>query len=268
MIVVTGASGQLGSAVVEKLLEQTNPSKIIGSVKKPSEAGTLKAFGVDVRRGDYDDPESLVQSFKGASRLLLISASGIDHEKRSAQHRNAIDAAKRAGIGHIFYTSLLPGEDSVAYVMKAHIDTERYLNASGLSFTILRNSAYAEGWDIYLGKSGEVAVPADGPISWVSKMDLADGTAKLLFAGGHEGETLNLTGSTAIDVKGVATFQKRPFRIVSAEEYVANLKDEDHARKWVSTYFGMARGEWAKVDPFLGKLLGKPLRTIEEVLAQ
>jgi NAD(P)H-binding len=93
MIVITGATGQLGLAVVENILRHGSASQITLSVRKPEDAGSLKARGMDVRRGDFDEPESLTRSFTGADRLLLISASGIDHEKRSARHRNAIHAA-------------------------------------------------------------------------------------------------------------------------------------------------------------------------------
>ena len=105
----------------------------------------------------------------------------------------------------------------------------------------------------------------------MSKADLAEGTARLLLEDRYQGETLNLTGPAALDVKSVAALQKRPFRIVSVEEYLVRFKatgkEVDHARKWATTYSGMARGEWAKVDPFLGKLVGRRLWTMEEVLA-
>ena len=203
------------------------------SASKPDEAARWAARGVTVRRGDYDDPETLYQSFAGADRLLLVSASGIDHEKRDARHRNAIEAAVRAGVGHVYYTSLLPGAGSAAYVMKAHLDTDtRDLKASGLPFTILRNGAYAEAWELYLGdvSGGEAVIPADGPVSWVSRTDLAEGAARLLNEGGRAGETLNLTGPAAYDVQATAEIlsrlQGRPIirRIVPVNEYVARLK--------------------------------------------
>ncbi len=271
MIVVTAASGNLGSAVVESLLKHVPPSEVIASVRKPAAAGPLKARGVVVRHGDYDDPASLYQSFEGAQGLLLISVSGIDHEKRSEQHRNVIEAAVRAGVQHIYYTSLLPGADSVAFVMKAHLDTERDLKSSGLRYTILKNGVYAEASNLYLGDSGDVVIPADGPIAWVSRTDLAEGIGRLLFDGGHADQTLNLTGSEALDIKAVASLEGRAVRIVSVEEYVAKQmaagKPEEYARNWATTYFGVARGEFGKVDPFLGELLGHPLRTIEDVLS-
>lgn len=276
MIVITGATGKLGSAVIECLLEGVPAAQVVVSVRKPNEAGELKARGVGIRRGDFDESDTLVRSFDGADRLLLISVSGIDHERRAAQHRNAIRAAVKAGVGHVFYTSLLPGDGSIAFVMKAHLDTEADLKSSGLRFTILRNGAYTEGWPLYLGdvSGGEAVVPGDGPVSWVSQRDLAEGTARLLLDGGRAGETLNLTGPEAVDLKGTADIlsrvRSRPVvrRIVPVEEYVSRLvatgKREDFARQWATTYSGLERGEFGKVDPFLGR----PLRTVEEVLAR
>jgi uncharacterized protein YbjT (DUF2867 family) len=279
MIVITGATGKLGSAVVESLLKGVRVAEVIASVREPDKARALAALGVDVRQGDFDKPDTLVRSFDGADRLLLISASGIDHERRADQHRNAIRAAVQAGVGHVFYTSLLPGDGSVAFVMKAHLDTEADLKASGLRFTILRNGAYAEGWQLYLGdvSGGEALVPGDGPVSWVSQGDLAEGTARLLLGDGHAGKTLNLTGPEAIDLKGTADIlsrvRSRPVvrRLVPVEVYISRLvaagKKEDFARRWATTYSGLERGEFGKVDPFLGTLLDRPLRTVEEVLA-
>jgi uncharacterized protein YbjT (DUF2867 family) len=280
MVVVTGATGHLGSAVVENLLRHTSAARVAVMVRKPERAGTLAARGIDVRPGDYDEPKSLTRSLAGADRLLLVSASGIDHERRSARHRNVIKAAVRAGVGHVFYTSLLPGEGPAAYVMRAHLDTERDLKASGLPFTILRNGVYTEAWPRYLGdvSGGEVAIPADGPVSWVSRADLARGIARLLLDGGRSGTTLNLTGPVALDIRSfvevMGRLRDRPLvrRIVPLEEYIARLmaagKAEDFARKWATTYFGMARGEFGRVDPFLGGLLGRPLRTVAEVLEE
>src|SRR3954447_3342355 len=122
MILVTGATGRLGSLVVGSLLGHLPASELAAGVRRPEAARPLAERGVDVRRSDYDEPDTLARSFAGIDRLLLISSSGIDHESRAARHRNAIDAAVRAGVGHVFYTSLLPPEGSEAYVMKAHLD--------------------------------------------------------------------------------------------------------------------------------------------------
>lgn len=278
MIIVTGATGKLGSAVVENLLQYVPAAQLAVSVREPDQALSLAARGINVRHGDFDQPETLVRSFSGADRLLLISASGIEYERRAARHRHAIDAARQARVGHIYYTSLLPGEASVAFVMKAHLDTEAQLKASGMPFTIFKNGVYAEAWDLYLGDlaDGQVLIPADGPISWVSRLDLAAGIAHLLFEGGRAGATLNMTGPAAFDLREttetLARFQRRAlnFRIIPLDEYVdrvtASGKSVDFAWQWATTYSGISRREFGQIDPFLGTLLGH-LRTVEDVLA-
>jgi uncharacterized protein YbjT (DUF2867 family) len=280
MIVVTGATGHLGSAVLENLLKRTPASQLIASVRKPSEAGAIAARGIEVREGDYDKPESLEQSFKGAERLLLISSSGIEYEKRLEQHRRVVDAAGKAGIRHIYYTSLLPGPESTAYVMKAHLETETYLKSCGLTYTIIKNGVYIEAHAQYLGpeKSGEVAIPADGPISWVSRTDLAEGIALLLESGTYQDETVYLTGATALDIEGFAALVGRqrgaPLKraIVPLDDYVARLTeagyDEEFARHWATTYLDLPRGQFARVDPLLPELLGRQPASVEKILKE
>ena len=278
MILVTGATGQLGGAIVDSLLQRVAVDQIAVCVKSPDKARHFAALGVEVRTGDLSNPESLRRSFAGADRLLLVSASGIDHEKRVALHRNAIDAAVRAKVGHLYYTSLVHADDSLAYVMKAHRDTEEAVRASGLKFTILRNGIYAEAWPTYLGDvaTDEVVIPADGPVAWVSRRDLAEATARLLAEGDFPGETLTLTGPEAIDIgqfaKALGQVRRRPLvrRIVPIEKYVARMvasgKSAEWARRWATTYFAMANDEFARIEPALPLLLGRKSRTVDEVL--
>jgi NAD(P)H dehydrogenase (quinone) len=169
-MVLTGATGALGSQIINNLLESLPASTLVACVRDLKQFRAIAARGVEVRHGDFDKPVSLIRAFASADRLLIISASGIDHQRRVAQHRNAIEAAARAKVGHVFYTSLVRGEPSVAYVMKAHADTERILKESGLQYTILQNGIYAEAHDTYLGdySHGEVLIPADGPMAWTS----------------------------------------------------------------------------------------------------
>ena len=103
----------------------------------------IKDSGVEIRRGDYGDPASLDQAFAGADKLLIVSHPSMTRELRVQHHKNAIDAAKRAGVKHVYYTSLAFASDSVAFLMQAHLDTERYLKASGLTYTILTEGIYS-----------------------------------------------------------------------------------------------------------------------------
>lgn len=148
------------------------------------------AAGVEVRRGDMREPETFVNAFEGAEAIYLVSYPSVN-EERFDLHRNAIDAAKKAGVQHIIYTSLtfggLHGEKSIAGVMQAHIKTTEYLKASGLSWTIIRYATYAHLWNnlsgfLQLGDTNDfdVVVAADGPNSYASRQDLGEATAYIL----------------------------------------------------------------------------------------
>ncbi|KAI0645006.1 NmrA-like family protein [Trametes meyenii] len=283
--VVTGATGGLGSQVFKYLVELVPSSDIVVSLYNPAGATEeIKRSGAEIRRGDYGDPASLDQAFAGAEKLLLISYPSIAHELRVRHHKNAIDAAKRAGIKHLYYTSLAFASDSVAEVMLAHLDTEKYLKASGLTYTILREGIYSESYPLYFGfydpaeGKDEVIVPhADGPIAWVGREDLGEGTAKIM--GGFENETRLLSGSRTITLKEIAnkisSLLGRDIRLIVATEgdYVkANVGkhgargEEEFLRKWATTYKALERGELDVVDPLLQQILGRELRPFEDTL--
>lgn len=165
-------------------------SDVIVSLYNPKGATPeIQSSGVEVRNGDYSKPETLDQAFKGGDKLLIVSYPSIAYEVRINSHKAAIDAARRVGIKHVYYTSLMFAGDSNAAVMQAHIVTEKYLKESGLTYTIIREGIYSESYPLYFGywkpgKSGnEVKVPyGDGGIAWVCRDDLGEGTAKLLVA--------------------------------------------------------------------------------------
>jgi len=103
-VAVTGASGQLGRRVADLLLERLEPSQVVLLTRSPEALASYSERGVAVRRGDFDEPASLADAFSGADRALLISA--LDFERRTGQHRAAIEAAKTAGVRHVVYTSI------------------------------------------------------------------------------------------------------------------------------------------------------------------
>jgi uncharacterized protein YbjT (DUF2867 family) len=191
--VITGATGRLGSQVLKHLLRLVPASEVAVVIRDPIKIPKeITSSGVEIRQGDFSKPELLDTAFKDTEKLLIMSVPDIERESRFKQHVNAIDAAKRTGVKHIYYTSLMFGTDavghltnSVAQVMLAHLDTEAYLAKSGLTYTILREGLYSESYSLYTGffdptKDNEVCVPADGPISWVCIEDLGEGTAKLM----------------------------------------------------------------------------------------
>ncbi|OSC97536.1 NmrA-like family protein [Trametes coccinea BRFM310] len=287
--VITGATGGLGSQVFKYLLKLVPASDVVVSLYNPAGATqAIKESGVEIRRGDYGDPASLDAAFAGADKLLIVSYPSIAHELRVKHHRNAIDAAKRAGVKHVYYTSLAFAGDSVAAVMQAHIDTERYLKESGLTYTIVREGIYSESYPLYFGffnpaeGKDEVVIPhSDGGIAWVSREDLGEGTAKLIVEGGYENQTLLFSGSRAITLKEIAEkisglLGRNIQLVVSTEdEYVrANVGkngprgEEEFLRKWATTYKALKRGELDVVDPLLQKIVGRELKPFEATLKE
>jgi uncharacterized protein YbjT (DUF2867 family) len=122
-----------------------NPSDIRISLYNPAGAPpVVQSSGVEIRKGNFKDPSSLLHAFEGTEKLLLISHPTIAHKERVDAHKNAIDAAKQVGVKHLYYTSLGFSGDSVTNVMKAHMDTEAYLKESGMDYTIIREGLYTE----------------------------------------------------------------------------------------------------------------------------
>ena len=276
MIVVTGATGLLGGAVVERLLARQPDEEIGVSVRDPAKAGALADRGVRVRRGDYDDAASLAHAFEGADQLLLVSAPATG-ETALRQHRTAIDAARRAGVRRVVYTSHMGANPASAFApMVDHAATEALLADSGLAFTALRNGFYAASGRMLLGRAaetGEVAAPADGPVSWTAHDDLAEAAAIVLTEEGRfEGATPPLTGPAAVDLAGLAAVAAeltgRPITrtVVTDAQYRERLGPV--AELLLGMFAASRAGEFAAVDPTLGELLGRPPLTVRDVLAK
>jgi NAD(P)H dehydrogenase (quinone) len=276
MIVVTGATGLLGGAVVERLLGTVPATEIGVSVRDPRKATALADRGVRVRRGDYDDAASLVHAFAGADQLLLVSAPATG-ETALRQHRTAIDAARRAGVRRVVYTSHMGANPASAFApMVDHAATEALLADSGLAFTALRNGFYAASGRMLLGRAvetGEVAAPADGPVSWTAHDDLADAAAIVLADEGRfEGATPPLTSSAAVDLAGLAavaaelTGRSITRTVVTDAQYRERLGPA--AELLLGMFAASRAGEFAAVDPTLGELLGRPPLTVRDVLAK
>jgi uncharacterized protein YbjT (DUF2867 family) len=152
MTVLTGATGGLGSEVLKHLLQLVPASSLVVSSPDPSKVPEhIARAGVHVRHGDFAKPDTLAAAFAGADKLLVVSYPGIAHGQRVQMHKNAIDAAKRAGVKHVYYTSLAFDPAGASAVMRAHRDTEAYLKESGLTYTIIREGIYSESYPLYFG---------------------------------------------------------------------------------------------------------------------
>ncbi|GFM87902.1 NAD(P)-dependent oxidoreductase [Pseudomonas cichorii] len=182
MIVVTGATGQLGRLVIEQLLKRVPSSQIIAAVRSPEKAADLAALGIQIRQADYSQPSTLDGALTGAQKVLLISSSEIG--QRLPQHKAVIDAAKRAGIKLLAYTSVLHADTSVLGLAQEHVETEAALRDSGVPTVILRNGWYHEnytaGIPAALGLGSVYGCAGDGRISSAARNDYAEAAAVVL----------------------------------------------------------------------------------------
>lgn len=196
-ILVTGATGKLGSKVVEALLKIVPASQLAVSVRNMDKAEQLRARGVDIRQGDFDHPETLDTAFEGIDRLLIISADG-DNETRIPQHRNAVAAAERAGVKFIAYTSITNAKESKNFLAPTHQATEEAILKTGIPYSFLRNNWYLEN-EIssiqgVLAGAPWVTSAGNGKVGWALQQDYAEAAAAVLSGKGHENTIYELSG--------------------------------------------------------------------------
>jgi NAD(P)H dehydrogenase (quinone) len=206
MIVVTGATGQLGRLAIAALLKKVPAASVVAAVRNVEKAKDIAALGVQVRQADYNNPESWDSALKGADRVLLISSNEIG--QRAKQHRVVVDAAKRAGIKLLAYTSVLRADTSVLGLAAEHKATEEAIRASGVPFVFLRNGWYTENYDSVVKSAPQVGsvygCAGDGRISAAARADYADAAAVVLSADGHAGKVYELGGDTSFTLAELA----------------------------------------------------------------
>jgi NAD(P)H dehydrogenase (quinone) len=280
MIVVTGATGRLGGLTLDRLLERVPADQLGASVRTPEKAARYAEQGVRVRAGDYTDPDAMTRSLEGASTVLLVSGSTFGPEV-VRQHGLAIEAAQRAGVERVVYTShqcAAPGTRFAAG--QDHAATEELLADSGLAWTSLRDGFHASstGFWLAMARDGVLRLPEDGPVSWTDHADLAEAAAALLVTDRPvDGPTRPLTGPEALDAAAVAarateltgTAYRR--EVVGDEEFVAGLVAHgtpQHLADALLTMFLASRaGEFDVVDDYLPTLIGRPATPVDGVLS-
>jgi NAD(P)H dehydrogenase (quinone) len=198
-IVVTGATGQLGRLVIQALLRTTPAADIVALVRDLAKADDLAALGVSVRHGDYAQPDTLARAFGTGDKVLLISSNELG--KRGAQHRAVIDAASRAQVAQLVYTSVLHADTSRLSLAAEHLETEQALAASSLSWVVLRNGWYTENYaasippalahHAFIGSAGE------GKIASAARTDYAHAAAAVLTTEIASGTIFELAGDSA-----------------------------------------------------------------------
>lgn len=227
MIIVTAATGQLGRLVIANLLKSTPAAHIVAAVRDPAKAADLAAQGVQVRRADYTEPASLDAAFVGASKVLLISSNDLGN--RVAQHRNVIDAAVRARVRLLAYTSVLHADRSTLELAAEHRETEAAVRGSGLAYSLLRNGWYVENYTGGLGGAlahGALAGAAgEGRISAAARADYAEAAAVVLTSTEPVQQVYELAGDTGFTLEELAAEVSRqagktiPFHNLPQGEY-------------------------------------------------
>lgn len=280
MIVITGATGQLGSQIVARLLTRVPAEQVGVSVRDTDKAADFAVRGVRVRYGNFSDPDSLASAFEGASQVLIISSNDVGGDALT-QHKAAIDAARAAGAERVLYTShQASAKDSLFAPMPDHAATERYLTEQGGKFTSLRNGFYASTVTWLIGQAletGTVFGPADGPVSWTTHADLAEAAAVVLSNEGRlDGVTPPLTAPEALDLEAVAgiltdLIGRSIGRVVlDDDEYKAGLVGHGVPEAQTDFTLGLfraaRRGEFAATDPTLEQLLEHPATPLRSML--
>lgn len=202
MILVTGATGHLGAAVIETLLKKESANNIAVFVRDEIKAADLKEKGVSIRVGNYDDVGSLDNAMQGVEKVLLISSN--DEQNRMRQHKNVINSAKGAGVKCIAYAgrNLKDRNTLVNKLMEDHFETEDYIKESGLSYIIFRNTLYMDVLPLFVG--GEkvlengINLPAgNGKVSYALRSDLGEAMANVLADSDCDNRVYKFTASKA-----------------------------------------------------------------------
>lgn len=231
-IIITGASGQYGRGLTDRLIAAGRAEDLILITRSPDKLADRTAQGCTVRYGDFDKPETLAQAVRGGEKMLLISGTRVG--ARVEQHKAAIDAAAAAGVRHIAYTSFIGIDDPAnpAEVRHDHIETERLIRASGMAWTMLRDAHYADAMILMAGpgvmQSGQwVSNAGEGLEAMVWRDDCVAAAAAVLLGEGHQGRVYNITGPELQTFREVAAIMAevtgRPV------EYVSTSDDEQYA---------------------------------------
>lgn len=256
MLVVTGATGALGRAIVEQLLTRVPATEIVASVRDPSKAN----LGVAARRADFADPASVARAFEGATKVLIVSVP-LPTAIAVPQHRTAIEAARAAGVGRIFYTSQMGSDPQSAFPpMRTHAATEEILQSSGVPFTALRNGFYVSSLRGMFGRgitAGEIRAPEDGPVAWTTHADLAAAAAVAMTTDALDGISPPLTASEALTLDQVAAIASVRRVVISDDEYRASLPPQ-FADMLLGMIVASRAGAFARTDPTLAQLIGRP----------
>lgn len=284
-ILITGATGQLGRATIDFLIQKGIAANQISALARSAEkAADLSAKGIKIKIGDYLDYSSLLAAFNGVEKLFFISGSELG--TRVEQHRNAINAAKEAGVKHIIYTSGFRKNETdtspVAFLIRQHSETEKFIRAGGISYTFLLNGLYADVLPGFLGENvleTGVFLPAgNGKAAFTVRLDIAEAAANILLTTGHENKKYVFTNTENTGLNEVADFlgelsgKQVKYLNPSKAEYLETVMKaglpQEYAEMIVSFSEAIEQGEFEAEDTDLERLLGRKPTSIFNYLKQ
>lgn len=282
MLLLTGATGHLGTATLDSLLTKLPPSDVAAFVRDEGKAVPLAQKGVSIRVGNYNDVASLDQAMQGIETVLLIA--GTDEQNRLRQHQNVVDAAKRAGVQRIAYTSRALNDRTtlVNRLMDGHFQTEDYIKASGLSYTLFQNILYMDVIPQFVGPGvfeRGIHLPAgQGRVSFALRRDMGEAMGNALAAGGSDNQIYKLTGSESYSFADVAAaltdLSGKPVTYTPVEPmvFMEQLKSRglpDVTVGRITAFLtDVANGQEADVSPDLERLLGRKPTSLHDGLRE
>lgn len=285
MILVTGSTGHFGKAAIEFLLKKGISAKNISAlVREETKASDLKANGIKLTIGDYNNYASLVKAFKGVDKLLFVSGSEI--EIREKQQDNVVKAAKEAGVKHILYTSFERKNETqtspIAFVGKSHLDTENSIKASGMTYTIFRNNLYTDLLPLFFGEkvleTGIYLPAGDARVGMASRNDMAEAAANVLISDGHENKEYIISNTENVSFHEIAENLSQltgksinytsPDNDIYMDTLVKAGVPEEYAGMFSSFSEAMKQGEFAPAESDLENLLGRKPVSVKEQLTE
>jgi NAD(P)H dehydrogenase (quinone) len=282
-IAIVGAAGALGRRTLEEALRRdVVPEDVVVAVRTPEKLSEHADRGVQVRRADYDDPASLAQAFAGVERVLLVPSLAMPGP-RALQYHHAIAAAREVGVKHLFHYGLVPTALEAPFVVTPFmLFAEAALRTSGLDWTVLRNSLYADpiaDWVPEIVKMGTIPYPTgDGRCAYVSRRDIARAGAAVLTTDGHEGRVYHLTGPQALTTaelcEAVARVTGEPveYRDATDADYVkacrAGGEPERFTQLLLSLYWTIRDGFCDVAPGDIEALTGTPPERFESFLTR
>ena len=278
-IAITGASGGLGRACAELVVQMVDPREVVLTTRSPELLADFASRGCDVRRVDFSMPETLVDAFVAVDRLLLVSTDAVG--TRLDPQRAAIAAAVDGGVHHLVYTSVpepVPGNPAV--VTPSHAGTEQAVRESGVQWTFLRNNLYSHMQLPVLDQaiaSGQLVTNAGaGTTAYVTREDCVAVAAAVLTQDGHEGNAYDVTGPKALSAADLADLARevggRAIELIHVDDtaFAAGLRAAglpDDVAELVASFGAATRGGFlSHVSSVVADLTGRPPTTLTDVV--